>query len=1390
MPAALATAPASSSDSAAVASEAPTSPKTASFAATLVPEKEVSEWSRTEFSWKDAMSKGIDSWSLVSQSFLAYMWPLIKLGWRANTVERENLPGLSSYHLNRVVGANFTREWDLQLNQKHPSLAKTLFYSARATILFGALCSSLQGLSSAVGRPLILRYLVLGVESDMSTETAVALVVTFGVVAFIEGYLGVLGRMVLGEYVGTVYMQGVSKLVVNKMSTSAAGLVDDDVPASFNVLKAANGDNKKGVVVDDDAGNDDDVASGETPREPKIKLPESTPQTAETSLLGNDLVRSVENIRAASALPMAVVGFVGGVVVLAVTVGWSCVTGLGIMIAILLLNVYISRITYFLEKRNVKTADERLQILSSVLDSVRAVKLFGWETKFLGRIKAVREREMYGVRLYRMAVVTNIVMGRISPVVSAAITLIVYSYAEDVPLDIATSFVTVSVFQALRLGLIMLPLASTSISTWSASMKRVEAYLLRPSRPPMQLLPDNDDDDDDDNNDANGGCVLEMSHVTLRWPQSRETALVDASVTVQRGQVVGVVGAVGAGKTTLLRGALQLMTARTGVCKITPRIAYVPQRALIIGGTIRDNILFGRPFDQAAFDNAVARSQLLRDIDRLPAREWSEVGERGTTLSGGQMQRLSVCRALYGRPTLIVMDDPLSAVDTKVCQRMWDEAIMGGGAAVLIALNQLAYLPQCDAIYYLAKGRIVESGSFARLMQSTRPNGFPTFVQQFASDPGDKPASSAQQQEDDEAAAAMAVKKRKSSMMNARSILMAEVRTTGAVSAGVYLAYVKAFGTAFALFCLTLVLVAYSISTFVDFVLSAWASSQPEPYSAASNAYAGVYGGLSVVYAMVLMTASMCISIGGVVASKRLHNDMIAHVLWAPMSWFESNSVGRIMSRFAGDLSRVDLFLGLSIDNALQISVQLLATSAVICIVVPPLAVMVFAAICAYSFLLIAVDRTMRQTKRISNAAMSPLLANVSELSQGREMARAFGQKDSGYVDALFKTRHAMSADEYARGNFFSGTLINFTYLYANFIAFVISITTAAVLVSLRGSYNPSYLGIALTYALLLPYLSSQAAQSMTTANMTFTSLERILEYDNIPQEPPHQLPSDPAATAWPSAGEIVFDHVTAQYRPGLPMCLKDCSFTVRGGESVGVVGRTGAGKSSLISVLFRLIDPVDGMVRIDGVDTKSVGLEALRSRISIIPQEPVLMLGTVRFNLDPFSEHTDADLCEALERVGMDARLSIDDQVEVAGGNLSAGERQLLCFARALILKQNRILVMDEPSSSLDMSTDRTMVQLIKSEFMRARKCTVLTVAHRIETIIGADRIMVMKDGAVAEFDAPRHLLRREGSEFGSMVSALGSQASSRLLLEADAQATPPMAAAKPGGPDDVPFV
>jgi len=548
------------------------------------------------------------------------------------------------------------------------------------------------------------------------------------------------------------------------------------------------------------------------------------------------------------------------------------------------------------------------------------------------------------------------------------------------------------------------------------------------------------------------------------------------------------------------------------------------------------------------------------------------------------MQRLSMARALYSQPKLLVMDDPFSAVDPRVCRAMFDECVLGEArgenqTGILFSLNQLSYLPQCDRIVFLHNRRIFTEGSFADLRKNRL---FDDFVQSFTEteeastaieDTVQEPAaamvemtssastSSGGGDEDKQTEKLSGSSETKSPQLTpAESILKVEARTSGAVSMDVYWTYVKAFGPLFALICLLIVAGGYSLMTVNDFWLSRWAAAEANrgPDTPSSSYYATIFAVLSSCFAILILCGSYLISLGGVRASRKLHNEIIRKVLWAPMSWFESNPTGRVMSRFAGDIARVDLYLSLTIDNAVQLIVQLLATIVVVCVVVSVYLIPVsVVALIVFILLLRAIDRTLRETKRLSNAAMSPVLSNIAETAVGlREVAKAFGKSEYDYIFAFFRKRHEIACDEYARANFFSGTLINFSFLAAHLVAFFIAIVAASLMVALKDTYDSSLLGIALTYALVIPYLSSQSAQSLTNMNMSFTSLERLLEYKNLPQEAPHVLPSDPDETVWPSKGEIIFDNVEARYRPGLPLCLKGCSFTVRAGESIGIVGR------------------------------------------------------------------------------------------------------------------------------------------------------------------------------------------------------------------------------------------
>jgi len=653
----------------------------------------MTEWTKAEASW--SVQIPIDkAWSLASRSFLVYMVPLLNRGMQTKTkgpIEREDLPGLPSKLRLAVVEDRIAKEWKKEVTKPNPKLYKAIWRADRPLIILGIFCSFMQGVMSAVGRPLVLRYLVLGLQQGMGVGEAIGLVVFFGLVAFLEGWIGVAGRQLLAENLGTHYTQSVSSLLIEKvgevdvssltqpqaMGTSrgaAATKVEskDQPEKSSSVVDVEKGEKKafsseakegsqfsagKNEEEDDDKRMEDEaedvvvapqlIHDEDTPnriQDEKMRKKRFawaigksrsakvqggvTPVVQETAILGNDMVRSYENLRAASQLPMAIASVIGGVIILLLTVGSSSLTGLGIMLFILIANVFISRVSFHLEKKNIRLADQRLQIVSSILESVRAVKLFGWEGRFLSRVEAIRNKEVIGIAKYRVTHVSNIVMGRASPVLSSMVTLIVFALGEGAELNMANAFVTVSVFQSLRLALIMIPLATQSLMAVSVSLMRMERYLLVKQVAPRTLITERESATA---TAAPAEVVLSMSKVTLAFPSApQDPVLTDVNLTVHRGEIVALCGSVGSGKTTLLRAALQLMNIQCGSRQLTEHVGYVPQRALVIGGTIRDNVLLGRPFDAERFERAVVKSQLKRDIDMFPQKDLAEVGERGS----------------------------------------------------------------------------------------------------------------------------------------------------------------------------------------------------------------------------------------------------------------------------------------------------------------------------------------------------------------------------------------------------------------------------------------------------------------------------------------------------------------------------------------------------------------------------------------------------------------------------------------------------------------------------------------------------------------------------------------------------------------------------------------
>jgi len=852
---------------------------------------------------------------------------------------------------------------------------------------------------------------------------------------------------------------------------------------------------------------------------------------------------------------------------------------------------------------------------------------------------------------------------------------------------------------------VILPMTVTALHVLGVSVKRLETFLLLPEHPSRTILDSTSEYD----------AVLEFKNFQH---QGSEAAPMSAKMMIPRGKLVGVVGPVGCGKTTFLSALVGDLISDNIHAAAQKRVMYAPQMPVIISGTVEENILFGRPKDPNSLEAAINFSNLQKDLRMLEAGLKTQIGERGTTLSGGQKQRLSLARAVYGLTTdsLLVVDDPISALDPEVGRQVMQNIInhnRGGGTAV-VALNQEAYFRSCHLVYVLGPTGIVE--------------------ERHQEQPVLPPISAvaAVGQRDDSDGAAM---------------ISSEVTHRGNVSSSVIGAYVRSMGLPLLTLCIANTVLGYVAMAFGDVWLAEWISDGGETEDSDDlGMRMGVYTGASLTLTFCLLVGSSLWCHGGARASRNLHQLTTERIMHAPMSWWESNTQGRIMSRFSADLSLVDLQVSFSADNAVNVATSLFAVVAVICIVVPEVVFVVVVAMGFYLVLTRAVDGINRDLKRMANDAMAPVLSNLAEVRQSQTLIRLM---DS---EMFFLQRHVQYMDEWARYQFASAASINFLRELAGLLASVISAAVCAWVLFVQEDPDPAKSGMVLTYSFLTPYFLTMVSGIYAMLKVLMTSVERLLDYLEVEQEPPRVVLDD-APESWPAKGTLQYDEVKMRYKPDLPLALKGVSFTIEGGQKAGVVGRTGSGKSSLMACLFRLVDPCDGCVRIDGVALGGIGLLRLRRAVMAIPQDPVLMKGTVRSNLDPWGEHGDAKVEAALLKTGFahdDPQQLLNRAVDSSGAGFSSGEKQLMCFARALLVPR-KILCLDEPTSNVDGDTDRGIQVMIKREFAA---CTMVTIAHRLDTVVTSDVVFVMSEGTLVESGPPEKLLASDGF-FAAMWAA-----------------------------------
>mmetsp|Transcript_20847 Transcript_20847/g.62201 ORF Transcript_20847/g.62201 Transcript_20847/m.62201 type:complete len:930 (-) Transcript_20847:24-2813(-) len=865
-------------------------------------------------------------------------------------------------------------------------------------------------------------------------------------------------------------------------------------------------------------------------------------------------------------------------------------------------------------------------------------------------------------------------------------------------------------------------------------------------------------------------------------PNARGLTLARVDVKFRRGELVLVAGVTGAGKSSLLAALLGEIRCLRGSVKVAGATAFCPQQAWCQNATLKDNITFGAPPDDARFARCVDACALGPDIASFPAGDATEVGERGVTLSGGQQARVALARALYADADVYLLDDPLSAVDAHVgehlLRRAVREELVAKGKTVVLATHQVSLcLPAADRVVLLrADGTVAFSGAPAALARDAEAGALLDELADPEASGSKAPAPKAP-----EAAEA------KKPGGEAR-LVEEEKRQKGAPLVKNFRLYLSAAGCFFAAGS-SLFMVQQPIKYVQASALTDWIARMEGGARPLQGGGPSLYLVWTAVFVAQTALAILCQNTGALRASRKIHKDLAWSVLRNPTAWFDASPVGRVQNRFATDIQAVDRSVSMTtmflIRSIVAPLVSLFAIGREVPWLLPcfvPVLLIAFGV--ARNYLLLA-----RDLKRIDSTTKSPLYALFNESLNGLSVLRAFDGAFPRFADRFAGLVNGTNSAElhlFALSYWLSVRL--------NTLGSTVAGATALALysrsISDAGALSAPNAGLVLTYAISFTAAIIGLLRTYTELELSMNAVERISEYLDLPEEPPLELPSDDAGFLRETPGAVEFRDVVLAYPRQPEPALRHLSLTVEAGSSVGVVGRTGAGKSTLVQSILRMYPIQGGAVLIDGVDVASVGLKALRGRIAMVPQAPTLFAGTIRFNLDMFGERTDEELAQALEfarGAGLSASqsqqslaslpsasslntldsaerpagarvaaLSLDFELSEFGTNLSVGERQLICLARA-IARRSRLVLMDEATANVDQATDRNIQRVLNSGALSS--ATRITIAHRLGTIAACDKVLVLDRGSKREYASPSALLADSSSMFYAMCEAAGSR-------------------------------
>lgn len=1011
-----------------------------------------------------------------------------------------------------------------------------------------------------------------------------------------------------------------------------------------------------------------------------------------------------------------------------------------------------------LHSKIMEAKDSRIKATSETLRGMRVLKLHSWESTFLKIVFQLREIERSWLKKYLYTCSAVAFFFWTSPTVVSVVTFGVCIVFQT-PLTPGTVLSTLATFRILQEAIYNLPELISMIAQTKVSVDRMQEFIVGDQKRLIQFHGSEKETD----------VAIELETGEYSWEPLESTALkkptikITERMEIKKGYKVAICGSVGSGKSSLLCSFLDEIPRISGrAINVFGSKAFVPQKAWIQTGTVRENLVFGKEMNKAFYEDVLEGCALKQDILMWGEGDLCVAGERGLNLSGGQKQRIQLARAIYANSDVYFLDDPFSAVDAHTGAHLFKNCLLHllCQKTVFYVTHQLEFLNAADLVLVMKDGKIVQSGKYEDLIADhdgelvKQMDAHTKSLNQMNpscnhnSLSNTTPLKTKKEVNEEEVGGT-------TSTGGILDRSQEEETETGRVKWRVYSTFIAcAYKGAFVPVILLCQVLFQGLQIASSYWI-AWAIDEKRQIS--RERMIGIYALISSGSSVFILGRAFLLSTIALETSQRLFLGMITSIFRAPLSFFDFTPSSRILNRASTDQSIVDTDIPYRLAGLAFALIQLLS----IIILMSQIAWQIF-------FLFVAIlgisvwyqcyyITTARELARMVGIRKAPIVQHFSESLAGAATIRCFNQEDR------FLKKTLELVDDYSRVAFHNSATMEWLCVRINSLFNLVFFFVLVILVNLpRSSIEPSLAGLVATYGLNLNVLQAWVIWNLCNVENKMISVERILQFSNIPSEAPLVIENCRPEPEWPINGKIQLENLHVQYDPSLPRVLKGITCTFPGNKKIGVVGRTGSGKSTLIQALFRVVEPIEGRILIDGIDITKIGLQDLRSRLSIIPQDPTLFQGTMRSNLDPLEQHSDHEIWEVMEKCHLadivrKDQMLLEMPVQEDGENWSMGQRQLVCLARVL-LQRRKILVLDEATASVDTATDNVIQRRIREETSR---CTVITVAHRIPTIVDNDLVLVLDQGKVVEYDSPRELLMNRSSAFSKLVKEFLSRSS-----------------------------